>query len=175
MSSRIIEWFVLEGTLKDLVQPPCPGQEHISTDEVAHSPTQPDLERFQWEGIRSLCSLFQCQDPMHLALLNFMRFTWAFLPSLSKPLQVASLPCTISVALLSLVSSANLFRVDSIPLPLPWKKRLDSTGPSTDPWGAPLITVFHLDVEPWTVTPWMWPFSHFLIHLAVHQKHMSPI
>lgn len=44
MSYRIIEWFVLEGTLKDhLVQPPCHGQGHISTDEVAQSPTQPDL------------------------------------------------------------------------------------------------------------------------------------
>lgn len=29
---------------------------------------------------------------------------------------------------------------------------LDSTGPSTDPWGTPLITGFHMNIEPLTVT-----------------------
>ena len=37
-SQRTIEWFGLEGTLKDLlVQPPCHGQGQLSLDQVAQN------------------------------------------------------------------------------------------------------------------------------------------
>ena len=46
-SLRITERFRLEGTFKDnLVQPPCHRQEHLSLDQVAQNPAQPDLEHF---------------------------------------------------------------------------------------------------------------------------------
>ena len=48
---RIREWFGLEATFKNLlVHPHCHGQGHLSLDQVAQSPVQPDLEHFQWRG-----------------------------------------------------------------------------------------------------------------------------
>jgi len=45
---RIIEYFDLEGTLEIIYfQPPCHGQGHLLLGEVAQSPIQPSLERFQ--------------------------------------------------------------------------------------------------------------------------------
>lgn len=35
-------------------------------------------------------------------------------------------------------------------------------GPSTNPWGAPLLTSHHLDLSPFTTTTlWAWPCSQF--------------
>ena len=53
---------------------------------------------------------------LHLTFLNFMRFTWAHLSSLSRSLWMASLPCSILFTPHSLVSCANLLRLHSIPL-----------------------------------------------------------
>jgi len=45
---------------------------------------------------------------------------------------------------------------------------LNSTGPSTDPWGTPLVTGLHLDIEPLTATLWLRPSNQFLTHRTVH-------
>jgi len=48
---RIVEWFVLEGTVQGhLVQPPCSEQGHLQLDQVVQSPVRPDLECFQGWG-----------------------------------------------------------------------------------------------------------------------------
>jgi len=45
---RIIECFGLEGTFRGhLAQPPCSEQGHLQLNQVAQSPVQPGLERFQ--------------------------------------------------------------------------------------------------------------------------------
>ncbi|KAK4815602.1 hypothetical protein QYF61_004817 [Mycteria americana] len=65
-----------------------------------------------------------------------MRFTWADLSSLSRTLWMASLPSRVSTTPLSLVSSANLLRVHSIPLSVSVTK----CGPLRDPthhWSPP--------------------------------------
>ncbi|KAK4811770.1 LOW QUALITY PROTEIN: hypothetical protein QYF61_005338 [Mycteria americana] len=68
-----------------------------------------------------------------LALLNFMSFARAHLSSLSRSLWMASLPSRVSTTPLSLVSSANLLRVPSVPLSMSPTKMLNNTGASTDP------------------------------------------
>ncbi|KAK4824270.1 hypothetical protein QYF61_012830 [Mycteria americana] len=62
-----------------------------------------------------------------------LHFARADLSSLSTSLWMASLPSSVSTAPYSLVSSANLLRVHSVPLSMLPKKMLNSTGPSTDP------------------------------------------
>jgi len=53
---RIVEWFVLEGTLQTIqFQPPCHQQGHLPPDQVAQSPIQPGLENCQGGGSHS-CS-----------------------------------------------------------------------------------------------------------------------
>ena len=48
---RIIEWFVLEGTLKIIwFQPPCHEQAHLPPDQVAQSSIQAGLEHCQGGG-----------------------------------------------------------------------------------------------------------------------------
>ncbi len=62
------------------------------------------------------------------------------------------IPSSVSTAPLSLVSSANLLRVYSIPSSMSLIKMLKSTSPKTDPWGTPLVTGLHLDIEPFRGT-----------------------
>jgi len=85
----------------------------------------------------SLYLCLQLTQPMgrsvHLALLNFMRFAWAHLSSLSRSLWMASCSLGVLIAPLSLVSSANLLRVHSIPLSISPTKMLNSAGPNTNP------------------------------------------
>jgi len=51
---RIIEWFRLEGTLKNTsFQTPCHGQGHLSLDQAAQSHIQLALEHVQGVGIHS--------------------------------------------------------------------------------------------------------------------------
>lgn len=45
-------------------------------------------------------------------------------------------------------------------------KRLNSTGPSTDPWGSPLVTGLQLDFVPWITTLQAQPFSQFSVPLT---------
>ena len=105
---------------------------------------------------------------LHLALLNFMRFTWARLSSLSQFLWMASLPFRVSATPLSLVSSTNLLRVYSIPLSKSPKKMLNNMSPNKDPSGHHSLGGLHPDIEPLTATLWMPSSSQFLIHQVVH-------
>ncbi|KAK4807049.1 hypothetical protein QYF61_018390 [Mycteria americana] len=73
----------------------------------------------------------QGQDP-DLALLNLMKFTWTHFSKLSRSIWMASLLSSISTAPLSLVSSANLLRVHSIPLSMSLMKVLNIIGPTVD-------------------------------------------
>ena len=104
----------------------------------------------------------------HLAFLYFMMFAWANLSSPWSSLWMASLLSSMSIALHSLVSSANLLRVHSVPLSVFLTKMLNNTGPYTDPWGMPLITGFHLDIEPFITTFWVQPSSQFLIFCVIY-------
>jgi len=60
-------------------------------------------------------ALTQVQD-LHLALLNLMRFTQAHLSSLSRFLWMTCHPSGMSATPFSLVLSADLLRVHSVPL-----------------------------------------------------------
>ena len=51
-------------------------------------------------------------------------------------------------------------------------KMLNNTRPSTDPWGMPLITGLHLNIELLTATLWMRPSSQFLIQWVVHLSNL---
>jgi len=70
---------------------------------------------------------------LHLASLNFMRFAWAYLSSLSRSLWMASLPSNVSTMPHRLVSMANLMKVHSVPLSMSPTKMLNSAGPNTSP------------------------------------------
>ncbi|KAK4817624.1 LOW QUALITY PROTEIN: hypothetical protein QYF61_021527, partial [Mycteria americana] len=80
-----------------------------------------------------------------------------------QPVQVplAFLPSSRSTLPHNLVSSANLLRVHSIPLSRSLIKILNRTGPSTEPWGTPLVTGRQLDLTPFTTTLWARPSSQF--------------
>lgn len=92
-------------------------------------------------------SIAHNQDPGHLAKLNPMIFPWAHSSSLSRSLWVASHPSGMSAVSHSLVSTADLLRMYSIPLSMSLMETFNRTGPSTDPWGTPLVTHIHQDVE----------------------------
>ena len=47
-------------------------------------------------------------------------------------------------------------------------KKLNKTGPSTDPWGTPLVTSLQPDSAPLMPTLWVLPFSQFSIHFTDH-------
>ncbi|KAJ7399991.1 hypothetical protein BTVI_109665 [Pitangus sulphuratus] len=56
----------------------------------------------------------------------------------------------------------NLLMLDSISSSRSSTKMLNRTGPSTDPWGTPLVTDHQLDAAPFTSTLWARPSSQFL-------------
>jgi len=47
-------------------------------------------------------------------------------------------------------------------------KILKRTGPSTNPWGTPLVTGHQLDLTPFITTLWVWPFSQFFTQQRVY-------
>jgi len=47
-------------------------------------------------------------------------------------------------------------------------KILNRTGPSTNPWGTPLVTGRQLDLTPFTTTLWARPSSQFLTQSRVY-------
>ena len=69
---------------------------------------------------------------------------------LCKSLSRASRPSGMTTTPHSLLSSANLLRVHLISLSMSLMKMLNSSSPCTDPWGTPLVTGIHLDIEPLT-------------------------
>jgi len=102
-----------------------------------HSRTDPSSLYICLGFLRPKCK------PLHFAVLNLIRFTRAQLSSLLTPLN--GIPSF-------LLSSVNLLRVHSIPSSMLLMKMLKSTGPKTDPWGTPLVTSLHLDIEPSVTT-----------------------
>ena len=81
---------------------------------------------------------------------------------------MACLASVVSAAPLSLLSSANLLTVHSIPSSISLIKMLKSTGPKTDTWRTSVVTGLHLDTELLATTLWLWPSNQFLIHWIVH-------
>ena len=69
---------------------------------------------------------------LHLVLLNFMRYSWSHLTGLSRSLWLASLPSSILLTPVGLVSLANLLRVHSIPLFISLTKMLNRARPNTN-------------------------------------------
>ncbi|KAK4818403.1 hypothetical protein QYF61_012324 [Mycteria americana] len=113
--------------------PPSPSWQGCS--QSLHPPACIDTGGFPQARCRTL----------HLALLNLMRFTRAHFSSLSRSLWMASCPSGMSTVPLSLVLSANLLRVHSIPLPMSLMKILNSIGPTIDryPLDATIQTIPH--------------------------------
>ena len=116
---------------------------------------------------RSTPSLYWCMGlflprcrTLYLPLLNFIRFLCAQLSSLSRSRWMAAQPSGVSTTPPSFVSSANLLRVHSNSASKSLMKKLNKTGPSTDPWWTALVTGLQVDSAPLTTTLWVLPFSH---------------
>lgn len=93
---------------------------------------------------------------LHLALLSFMRCAWA---------QACQGPCGVpSLQHLSACVPSKCAQGALHPRSLSLTEGSDSISPQTDPWGAPLTTGFHLDIELLTTALGEWPSSQFLIH-----------
>lgn len=88
-------------------------------------------------------------------------------PTSQDPSGWHSFPTIVSTAPLSLALFTNLLRVHLIPHSVSLMEISSSTAPSMNPWGTPLFTGLHLDIEPLTSTLWMWPSSQLLIHQHV--------
>jgi len=102
----------------------------------------------------------------HLALLK-----WTSLDSCEPafqacpgPFLMASLLSVVWTAPLSLLLSENLVRMHSIPLSMSLIRMLKSACPKMDPWTAPLVTSFHLDIELLTPALWLQPPSQSFIY-----------
>ena len=102
---------------------------------------------------------------LHLPLLNLIRFLSAQLSSLSRSRWMAAQPSGVSTTPPSLVSSANLLMVHFNSSSRSLLKKLNKTGPSTDPWGTPLVTGLQLDSARLMTALWVLLFSQFSIHL----------
>jgi len=110
---------------------------------------------------------------LHLALMNLIRYTWAHPLSLFRSLSVASLHSILSTAPLSLLSSTDSLRVQSIPLPMSLMKMLKNTGPlggTTRHWPppghkaidcSPLAVTFHPILYPLNSPPFTSIFLQF--------------
>lgn len=68
----------------------------------------------------------------------------------------------------SFVSPADLLRVPSSPSSRSFMKVSSSAGPSTDPWGTPLVTAFQLESVPLITTLSAWHST--TLHAAVHTQ-----
>ncbi|TRZ14256.1 hypothetical protein HGM15179_012859 [Zosterops borbonicus] len=154
VANKAKEWFGLEKILNStwFQPPPLAG-----TCPALHPPVSPSPS---WQR----CSQFLHPEPciliilvmgialtqVHLAL--FMRLpheiaTGPLLESVQVPLDNTLSP--------SLVSSANLLRLHSIPLSMSLMRMSNTTSPNREPHGAPLIIELHLDIESLTTTIWM--------------------
>jgi len=80
--------------------------------------------------------------------------------SLSRSLWMTFHPSGMLTSPNNLVSSAELLRVHSIPLP----KSLIKILKSTDLWGTPLVTDLHPDMESLTNAFWAQSHNQFLVH-----------
>ena len=95
---------------------------------------------------------------------------------LSEPVQVPlhgvpSFCCVHCTTQLGVIS--KLLRVHSIPPSVSLIEMLKSSGPRMDPWGTPLITGLHLDMEPLTTALWLRPSNQFLIQHILQPSNPS--
>lgn len=92
------------------------------------SASSPSLYRYCW------LPQPEC-NTLHLALLNLVRFTWAYF-KLVQSLWMTSFLSAMSTAPLRLALSTNMLRVHLIPLSRSLIKRLKSSHPKTNPRGG---------------------------------------
>ena len=101
-------------------------------------PSSPSLQGCSQSICHPVCTdMWNCPNlsaqPCNLILVNFLSFVWVHFPSLSRSLCMLCLPSRLSIAPLSSVTSTDLLRVHSIPLPIETQKILDSARPSVEP------------------------------------------
>ena len=77
-------------------------------------------------------ALTYVQDTLHLALLNYVKFTHTHLSSLLRLIWMAYLPSSMLTAPLRLMSSANMLRAHSITLTISLTMVLNNIGPNSD-------------------------------------------
>ena len=99
----------------------------------------------------------ECRTWHHSALLNLIQFALAHQSSLSRALCRAFLPSSRSTLPPTLVLSAVLISVLSIPSSRLLIKIINRTGLNTEPWGTPLVSDHQLDLTPFTTTLWAQP------------------
>ncbi|KAK4818658.1 hypothetical protein QYF61_017266 [Mycteria americana] len=131
---------------------------HIQPAVNQHSPVLFCLAAFQ--------PLFPRPVALHGVVVT--QLALAHRSSLSRSLCRAFLPSGRSTLPHNLVSSENLLRVHSIPSSRSLIKMLNRTGPSTEPWGTPLVTGRQVDLTPFTTTLWAQPCSQFFTQQRVH-------
>ena len=126
---------------------------------------------------RSIPSLYWCMGlflprcrTLHLPLLNLIRFLSAQLSSLSRCHWMAAQPawCIYHSSQFCVISKLGEVHSNSSSRSL--MNKLNKTGPSTDPWGTPLVTSLQLDSVPLMTTLWVLPFSQFSIHCTDHSS-----
>ena len=94
--------------------------------QTSHQPPCPSLDMFQ--GLSVLLAVIPLASSQK--------------SSLSRSLCRALLPSGRLILLANLVLSANLLRMHSVPSSRSSIKILKRMGPSTDPWGGPLVTFY---------------------------------
>jgi len=105
-----------------------------------------------------------------------MRLSWAPHSSLPRSLWIASLPSSVSIASLSLVSSANLLRLHFIQLSISPTKLLNNTSPRTNPCGTATHHQSPLDTEHWLqLSECNHPGNSLSSKRSIHQINFSPI
>jgi len=123
-------------------------------------PSSPSQQGYSQELLPVCTFILDCPDKykfniLYLALLNISRFMWTHCSSWFRFLWIAFLTYLVSAVPLSLVPSADLLRVRSIPLSMSLIKMLKSTGSKKDPWRTSLITGLQLDLELLITALWL--------------------
>ena len=110
------------------------------------------------------CPQLKCKI-LHLDLLNFIKFTWAYCSSLSRALSLNGIPslwCVDHNPQLGVINKLAESGLD--PTVNVIDEDMKEYWSSTEPWGAPLITDLHPDTEPLTTTLWSQFCSQFFVH-----------
>lgn len=91
------------------------------------------------------------------------------------PLQ-SLLPSYESTLSHKLVLPVNLLRMYLISLSRPLTRVSNRTGPKTEPWNIPLVTLRQLDLTSFPTALWVWPHSPFFtqLHLSKPWAAASP-
>lgn len=118
-------------------------------------------QRVPWPSCRTL----------YLAWLNFMKFQWVYLSSLTASFWMTPLLSSISTTTLS-CTLAEVALDNSVSL----LKVLSSINPDMTHWGAPLVIHLYLDIELLTtIFGCNCPPKFFSTGWSIHQTHIFPI